>query len=101
MTKVDKLKQMISSFENDNRVREYIKIPKLEKHIKSLLEGKIKVKVYGEHKWSNRYNKSFSHIYIWIGEGYKKQLLDFIKKSGRYVLSSDEKIKLDKYLELS
>ena len=98
---MDKLKQLISSFENDNRIRQYIIIPKLEKYIISLLKGKIKVKVHGEHKWSNRYNKSFSHIYIEIGEGYKKQLLDFVKKSGRYVLSSNEKIKLDKYLDLS
>ena len=96
-----KLKQLISDFENDNRVRVFIRIPKLEKYIASLLQGKFKVKVYGEHKWSTRYNKVFSHIYIEIGEGYKKQLLDFIKKNGRYVLSSNEKIRLDKYLDLA
>lgn len=89
---------MISGFENDKRVRKLIHIPQLEEHIRKILGDKRKIKSYGEHKWSNRFKRSYSHIYITIGEGWQTRILDFVKKGDDYVLTENEDIKLHDYL---
>ncbi|MBA7486583.1 hypothetical protein ES707_22144 [subsurface metagenome] len=96
-----KLKELIANFEKyPHTLRTFIKIPELQKYIFELLQGKYKVKVTGEHKWSYRYRKGFSHIYITIGEGWRQEVFDFIKKDGKYVYSQKNSIELKKYLEL-